>query len=68
MKRLHLVEAGSAEAEATRVALPEHVQLSLVGIAESAKEGLMALAVGAGLARRLTSCSRAISPSWSSRS
>jgi len=39
VKRLHLVEAGSAEAEATRVALPEHVQLSLVGIAESAKEG-----------------------------
>jgi putative transposase len=50
VKRLHLVEAGSAEAEAQRVALPAHVQLSLVGIAESAREGLMALAVGAGLA------------------
>jgi len=50
VKRLHLVEAGSAETEAHRLALPEHVQLSLVGIAESAKEGLMALAVGAGLA------------------
>jgi putative transposase len=50
LKRLHLVEAGSAETEEPRVALPEHVQLSLVGIAESAKEGLLALAVGAGLA------------------
>src|SRR5688500_5381645 len=50
MKRLHLVEAGSAETEAQRFALPEHVQLSLVGIAESAKQGLLALAVGAGLA------------------
>jgi hypothetical protein len=50
VKRLHLVEPGSAETEATRLALPEHDQLSLIGIAESAKEGLMALAVGAGLA------------------
>lgn len=50
MRRLHLVEAGSAETAAQRLALPEHVQLSLVGIAESAKEGLMALAVGAGIA------------------
>jgi transposase-like protein len=50
VRRLHLVEAGSAEGEAQRLALPEHLQLSLVRIAESAKEGLMARAVGAGLA------------------
>jgi putative transposase len=50
MKRLHLVEAGSAETAAQRLALPDHVQLALVGIAESAREGLLALAVGAGLA------------------
>ena len=49
MKRLHVVDAGSAEAEATRLALPEHVRLWLAGIAESAKERLLALAVGAGL-------------------
>jgi hypothetical protein len=44
-----VVDAGSAEAEATRLALPEHVQLWLAGIAESAKERLLAHAVGAGL-------------------
>ena len=50
MKKVHLVEAGSAEAEAQRLALPEHVQLSLLEIAGAAREGLMAFAVGAGLA------------------
>ncbi|MDQ2758981.1 MAG: IS256 family transposase [Actinomycetota bacterium] len=40
-----------AEAEESRgVELPEHVQLSLAGIAGQAKEGLLALAVGTGLA------------------
>ena len=50
MKKVHLVEAGSAETEAQRLALPEHVQLSLLEIAGAAREGLMAFAVGAGLA------------------
>lgn len=50
MKKVHLVEAGSAEADAQRLALPEHVQLSLLEIAGAAREGLMAFAVGAGLA------------------
>jgi putative transposase len=50
VRKVHLVEAGSAEAEAQRLALPEHVQLSLLEIGGAAKEGLMALAVGAGLA------------------
>ncbi len=50
MKKVHLVEVGSAEAEAQRLALPEQVQLAMFEIAESAKEGLLALAVGAGLA------------------
>ena len=51
MRKVQLVEARSARAgEEPRVALPERVQLSLVEIADSAKEGLLALAVGAGLA------------------
>jgi len=50
VKKVHLVEVGSAEAEAQRLALPEQVQLAMFEIAESAKEGLLALAVGAGLA------------------
>jgi hypothetical protein len=50
VKKVHLVEVGSVEAEAQRLALPEHVQLAMFEIAESAKEGLLALAVGAGLA------------------
>ena len=50
MKKVHLVAVGSVEAEAQRLALPEHVQPALVEIVESAKEGLLALAVGAGLA------------------
>jgi putative transposase len=49
-RRLHLVEAGSAGSEAQRLALPDEVRLALGEIAESAREGLMALAVGAGLA------------------
>ncbi len=47
--KLHLVEVASAE-ESSRLQLPEHVQLSLAGIAGQAKEGLLALAVGTGLA------------------
>ncbi|MGZ5359932.1 MAG: IS256 family transposase [Solirubrobacterales bacterium] len=50
MRKVHLVEAGSAEAEEQRAALPEHVQLALCDIVVSVKEGLMAVAVGAGLA------------------
>jgi len=50
VKKVHLVEVGSSEAEAQRLALPEQVQLAMFEIAESAKEGLLALAVGAGLA------------------
>jgi transposase-like protein len=51
VEKVHLVEAGSlAEAEAQRLALPEQVQLSLLEIAGAAREGLMAFAVGAGLA------------------
>ena len=46
--KLHVVEVVEAEAPAVR--LPEHVQLSLVGIAGQAKEGLLALAVSTGLA------------------
>jgi putative transposase len=46
--KLHVVEV--VEAEAPAVQLPEHVQLSLVGIAGQAKEGLLALAVSTGLA------------------
>jgi len=47
--KLHLVQVAEAE-EPRRVELPEHVQLSLAGIAGQAKEGLLALAVGTGLA------------------
>ncbi len=50
MRKVHLVEAGSAEADGQRLALPEHVQLSLLEIAGAAREGLMAFAVGTGLA------------------
>jgi putative transposase len=49
VKKVHLVEAGSVAAGGAR-SLPEQVQLSLLEIADSAKDGLMALAVGAGLA------------------
>jgi hypothetical protein len=49
VKKVHLVEVGSVEVEAQRLALPEHVRLVMIEIAESAKEGLLALAVGAGL-------------------
>ena len=47
MSKLHLVEV--ATPEASRLELPEHVQLSLAEIAGAAKEGLLALAVGTGL-------------------
>jgi len=47
--KLHVVEVVAAE-EVCGPALPEHVQLSLAGIAGQAKEGLLALAVGTGLA------------------
>ena len=50
VKKVHPVEVGSAEAEQQRLVLPEQVQLVMFEIAESAKEGLLALAVGAGLA------------------
>ncbi len=50
MRTVHLVQAGAAEDAGQRTSLPDHVQLSLLEIAGSAKEGLMALAVGAGLA------------------
>jgi len=46
--KLHVVEV--VEAEQASLALPEHVQLSLAGIAGQAKEGLLALAVHTGLA------------------
>ena len=46
--KLHVVEV--VEAEQASLALPEHVQLSLAGIAGQAKEGLLALAVTTGLA------------------
>ena len=46
MSKLHLIGVGSPE----RAVLPEQVQLSLAEIAGQAKEGLLALAVGAGLA------------------
>jgi putative transposase len=48
--KVHLVEAGAAETTEQHPSLPEHVQLSLLEIAGSAREGLMAIAVGAGLA------------------
>lgn len=47
--KLHVVEVAETE-EVSGVRLPEHVQLSLAGIAGQAKEGLLALAVGTGLA------------------
>jgi putative transposase len=47
--KLHAVEVVEAE-EVSGVQLPEHVQLSLGEIARQAKEGLLALAVGTGLA------------------
>jgi putative transposase len=50
VRKVHLVEAGSAEDEGQRAPLPEQVQLALCDIAGSVKEGLMAVAVGAGLA------------------
>jgi putative transposase len=46
--KLHVVEV--VEAEQASLAMPEHVQLSLAGIAGQAKEGLLALAVHTGLA------------------
>jgi putative transposase len=49
VKKVHLVTADAVAIE-ERVGLPDHVQLALCDIAGSAKEGLMALAVGAGLA------------------
>jgi putative transposase len=50
VKKVHLVEVGSVEAEAQRLGLPEQVQLAMFEIVGSAMEGLLALAVGAGLA------------------
>ena len=47
--KLHLVEVVGAE-QAPSLGLPDHVQLSLGDIAAQAKEGLLALAVGTGLA------------------
>jgi putative transposase len=47
--KLQVVEVVEAE-EARSLGLPEHVQLSLAGIAGQAKEGLLALAVHTGLA------------------
>lgn len=48
--KLHVVEVVEAEEQAAGLELPEHVQLSLAGIAGQAREGLLALAVDAGLA------------------
>ncbi len=48
--KLHVVEVIEAEDLGSVLALPEHVQLSLAGIAGQAKEGLLAIAVSAGLA------------------
>lgn len=48
MSKLHVVEV--AEAGQASLVLPEHVQVSLAGIAGQAKDGLLALAVGTGLA------------------
>jgi hypothetical protein len=48
VKKVHLVEVGSVEAEAQRLGLPEQVQLAMFEIVGSAMEGLLALAVGAG--------------------
>jgi hypothetical protein len=46
--KLQVVEV--LEAEQASVALPEHVQLSLAGVAGQAKEGVLALAVSTSLA------------------
>src|SRR2546425_1076405 len=43
VKKVHLVEVGSVEAEALRLGLPEQVQLALVEIAGSARAGRVAL-------------------------
>ena len=48
--KLHVVEVVEAEQRTGALELPEHVQLSLAGIAGQAKEGLLALAVHTGLA------------------
>jgi putative transposase len=47
--KLHVVDVVEAE-QGPSLELPEHVQLSLAGIAGQAKEGLLTLAVSAGLA------------------
>lgn len=47
--KLHLVQVAEAE-EPRGVQMPDHVQLSLAGIAGQAKDGLLALAVSTGLA------------------
>ena len=49
MSKLHAVQVAAPE-EALQGAFPEHVQVSLSAIAGQAREGLLALAVGAGLA------------------
>jgi putative transposase len=49
MSKLHVVGVAAPEQEQL-LELPEHVQLSLGEIAGAAKEGLLALAVGTGLA------------------
>ena len=48
MNKLHVVDV--VEADSASLMLPEQVQVSLAEIAGQAKEGLLALAVGAGLA------------------
>jgi putative transposase len=50
VKKVHLVQVEAAADAGQSPVLPEEVQLSLVEIGGAAKEGLMALAVGAGLA------------------
>jgi hypothetical protein len=47
--KLHVVEVVEAGEVASSLQLPEHVQLSLAGIAGRAREGLLALAVRTGL-------------------
>ena len=49
MRELHVVEVVEAEERAPALELPEHVQLSLGEIAGQAREGLLAIAVNAGL-------------------
>ena len=48
MKKLHV--GGVVEANSASLILPEQVQVSLAEIAGQAREGLLALAVSAGLA------------------